>query len=60
LNEDDRLPAELNFGVRLDLEPGLWGLRRRIGNGVQASAGGEEDEGEEEREEAFHEVPSLT
>ena len=50
LDEEDRLPAKMKFGVRLDLEPGLGRLRRGVGNRVEASAGGEEDEGEE----AFH------
>lgn len=55
LDEEDRLPAEMKFGIGLDLEPGLGRLRRDVGERVEASAGGEEEEGEEEREDAFHE-----
>lgn len=51
LDEEDGLPAEMKFGIGLDLEPGFGRLRRGVGDGVEASAGGEE---EEERDEAFH------
>ena len=54
LDEEDGLCAEMKFGIGLDLEPGFGRLRRGIRNRVEASAGGEEDEGEEEREETFH------
>jgi len=54
LNEDDRLCAEVESRVGLHDQPRTRGLRRVVGDRVQASAGGQEEESREESKGSFH------